>query len=237
MGWYGRWKYNGSQWHDQSAPCPGCAPGQAGAWIFSATGPTCSGPAPTATPTTASAIFQHQLAPSSAVTATRTPTATVTRTATPAPTATSATPTPTAKATSTGGIPVAMVTSTPAISGVYRMGVNMVGNDSAGAGDYMQNLFDNPGFNASTDGHLIVVDGGASSSSFTDRVDSGSADGYWVGATASVRTGASAGDTFTISGYTSGGTYTCSPCPTLAAGDAVTEVLPPRPSQAAFRAM
>ena len=60
----------------------------------------------------------------------------------------------------------------------------------------MQNLFDNPGFEPPTDGHLIEVGSGATSSSFQDTKDSGAATGYWVGAMASVRTGAAAGTTF-----------------------------------------
>ena len=104
-----------------------------------------------------------------------------------------------------------------------------------GAGDYMQNLFDNPGFEPSTDGHLIIVGSGATSSSFSDTHDSGAATDYWVGAQASVRTGAAAGDQFTITGFTSGGAYTFADCenatggsiscPTLAANVGVTEVL------------
>jgi hypothetical protein len=109
------------------------------------------------------------------------------------------------------------------------MGVNLGQQDFFGAADFMQNLFDNPGFEPPTDGHLIVVGSGATNSSFSDSKDSGAATGYWVGALASVRTGAAAGTTFTITGFTSGGFYTfgsCSPsCPTLAAGVAVAEIL------------
>src|SRR3984957_7036 len=75
------WQYNGSQWYYQSAPCPGCAAGQAGAWIASTTGPTCSGPAPTQTAT---------------ATRNSTPTASATLNSMPSATATSGTPIPTA---------------------------------------------------------------------------------------------------------------------------------------------
>jgi len=151
------------------------------------------------------------------------PTATPTTPATP-----TATSSPTATATST-----AQVASTPMalVGGVYRMGANLGGQDFNGCcgGNYMQNLFDNPGFEPPTDGHTIVVGGGATSSSFGDTKDSGAATGYWVGAKASVRTGPAAGTTFTITGFTAGGSYTfgtCSPsCPTLTAGVGVTEVL------------
>jgi hypothetical protein len=118
---------------------------------------------------------------------------------------------------------------------VNRIGLNISGNDFDGAGDYMQNLFDNPGFEPSTDGHLIIVGSGATSSSFSDTKDSGAAAGYWVGAEASVRTGAAAGDQFTITGFSAGGSYTFGTClnasggsiscPTLATGVGVTEVL------------
>jgi hypothetical protein len=133
------------------------------------------------------------------------------------------------------GTPIAEVGSSPGFSGVNRVGLNIVGNDYDGAGDYMQNLFDNPGFEPSTDGHLIIVGSGATSSSFTDTHDSGAAAGYWVGAKASVRTGAAAGGQFTITGFTAGGSYTFGtclsatggsiPCPTLAAKTGVTEIL------------
>ena len=46
------------------------------------------------------------------------------------------------------------------------MGVNLGQQDFFGAADFMQNLFDNPGFEPPTDGHLIVVGSGATSSSF-----------------------------------------------------------------------
>src|SRR5277367_950166 len=125
-------------------------------------------------------------------------------------------------------IPTAVVASTPTIRSVNRVGLNMSGNDANAAGDYMQNLFDNPGFEPSTDAHLIIIGSGATSSSFTDTKDSKAATGYWVGAEASVRTGAAAGDQFTIAGFTSGGSYTFGTClnaagasiscPTLATG-------------------
>jgi hypothetical protein len=127
--------------------------------------------------------------------------------------------------------PAAQVSSTPKglVGGVNRMGLNLGNNDFNGAADFMQNMFDNPGFEPPTDGHLIVIGSGATGTAFSDTHDSGAATGYWVGAKASVRTGAAAGKTFTITGFTSGGSYTfgsCSPsCPTLAAGVAVAEVL------------
>ena len=166
---------------------------------------------PTATPT---------------MTATASQTATATTTATATVTVTPATPTSTATAMASA---TAVVATTPALSSVNRIGINMETNVWWGANDYMQNLFDDPGFEPTTDGHLIVVGSGATSSSFTDIKDSGATTNYWVGALASVRTGAAAGTTFTITGFTSGGSYTfgsCSPsCPTLSAGTGVAEVL------------
>jgi hypothetical protein len=136
---------------------------------------------------------------------------------------------------SAAAVPVMVVASTPSIGSVYRIGLNMSGNDVDGAGDYMQNLFDNPGFEPSTDAHLIIIGSGATSSTFTDTKDSKAATGYWVGAKASVRTGAAAGDQFTITGFIAGGSYTFGTClnaagasiscPTLATGVGVTEVL------------
>ena len=50
------------------------------------------------------------------------------------------------------------------------------------------------------------------------------ATGFWNGVKASVRTGASAGATFTVAGYTAGGSYTCSGgCPSMVAGDLIGE--------------
>jgi hypothetical protein len=137
-------------------------------------------------------------------------------------------PSPSVTATTTSA---AQVSSTPKalVGGVYRMGVNLGLQDFNGAANFMQNMFDNPGFEPTTDGHLIRVGTGATSSTFTDATDSGAATGYWVGAKLSVRTGAAAGTTMTVTGFTSGGSYTfgsCSPsCPMLATGVAVAEVL------------
>jgi hypothetical protein len=191
--------------------------------------------APKATPT-ATATLTRTATPTRTATATMTATRTATATVTALTATRTATATPTRTATAGGGTtPAAVVTSTAAISSVNRVGLNMVGNDFDGAGDYMQNLFDNPGFEPSTDGHLIIVGGGATSSSFSDTHDSGAATDYWIGAQASVRTGAAAGDQFTITGFTSGGAYTFADCenatggsiscPTLAANVGVTEVL------------
>ena len=127
--------------------------------------------------------------------------------------------------------PNGVVASTPVTNRIYRIGVNMGGayGNAEDDSNLMQNLLYNPGFEPPSDGHLIQVGNGASSSTFTDTKDSGAAAGYWIGAKASVRTGASAGTTFTITGYTAGGSYTfgsCSPsCPTLAPGVGVTEIL------------
>jgi hypothetical protein len=126
---------------------------------------------------------------------------------------------------------VAVVSSTAATSSVNRVGVNIGGayGNAEDDSNIMQNLLYNPGFEPPSDGHLIQIASGATSSSFKDSKDSGAATGYWIGAKASVRTGAAAGTTFTITGFTAGGSYTfgsCSPsCPTLSAGVGVTEVL------------
>ena len=159
--------------------------------------------------------------------------------------------TPTATATVTGAIPAAtpgapltaQVASTPALTSVNRIGVNTGANDNSGPGDFMANMFDNPGFEPITESHLIIVGGGATSSSFTDTSDPTLGGGYaptkyptgfWNGGKGSVRTGAAAGDQFTITSYTSNGSYTFGSCedatgnpiscPTLAAGVGVAEV-------------
>src|ERR1700722_3480855 len=115
----------------------------------------------------------------------------------------------------------AQVASTPAVTGVYRMGINTGANDRIGPGDFMANMFDNPGFEPITESHLIIIGRGGTSSTFTDTSDPALGGGYaptkyptgfWNGAKASVRTGAAAGDQFTITGYTSNGSYTFGSC-------------------------
>jgi hypothetical protein len=194
--------------------------------------PTSTRTAITTTPTPTKASTRTAIA---TPTATATASATGTASATSRPTATATTATPTARPTTAGGIPVAVVTSTPAVTGVYRMGANLSGNDLGGPGDFMQNMFDNPGFEPITDSHLIIVGSGATSSTFSDSGDNGEGSNYWNGALASVRTGPAAGDTFTITGFTTGGSYAFGSChnssggsiscPTLAAGTGVGEVL------------
>jgi len=108
------------------------------------------------------------------------------------------------------------------MANVLRIGVNLSNQNWYGDQDYMQNMFDDPGFEPGQEGHLAYVGSGASSTKFTDTNNNGEATNFWNGATASVRTGTSAGDTFTVDTFTSGGTYTCSPsCPALNAGDVV----------------
>src|SRR5580692_9509317 len=177
----------------------------------------------TATPTAAAT---RTVTPTATVTATGAQSATATRTATATSTATAKSNPPTGIATT-----VAVVSSTAATSSVNRVGVNIGGayGNAEDDSNIMQNLLYNPGFEPPSDGHLIQIASGATSSSFKDSKDSGAATGYWIGAKASVRTGAAAGTTFTITGFTAGGSYTfgsCSPsCPTLSAGVGVTEVL------------
>ena len=149
----------------------------------------------------------------------------------------------TAQAASTSTGSGAQVTSTPFVNGVYRIGINTGANDSVGPGDFMANMFENPGFEPMTESHLIVVGSGATSSTFSDLSDPSLGGGYaptkyptgfWNGGKASVRTGAAAGDQFTITSYTSNGSYTFGSCedatgnsigcPTLAKGVGVAEV-------------
>lgn len=206
---------------------------------------------PTSTPTatatvsaTPTVIATRTSTPKATTTSSATPTQTATRTPTPAstPTVTAtrtataiATKTPTATATQTTtatatattqptGTPVAQITSTPSMTNVLRIGINLgsVGQTWYGDADLMQNMFDDPGFEPGQEGHLVYVGAGASSTSFTDTNDDGEASNFWNGAAASVRIGSSAGDAFTINGFTAGGNYTCSPaCPTLNEGDVV----------------
>ena len=131
-------------------------------------------------------------------------------------------------------IPGAHVLSARFVGGAYRMGVNLGSQEIGGPGDFMQNMLDNPGFEPPTDGHLIKVGSGATTSTFSDTTDSGAPTGYWIGAKASVRTGAAAGGQFTITAFTAAGSYTFGSClnatgrsiscPTLAPGVGVIEV-------------
>jgi hypothetical protein len=137
----------------------------------------------------------------------------------------------------------AQVTSTPFVAGVYRFGINTGTNDSLGPGDFMANMFDNPGFEPISESHLIIIGNDATSSTFTDASDPSLGGGYaptkyptgfWNGGKASVRTGAAAGDQFTITSYKLDGSYTFGSCldttansitcPRLAKGAAVAEV-------------
>jgi hypothetical protein len=124
----------------------------------------------------------------------------------------------------------------PAVGGVYRIGVNTGESDNNfGPGAFTANMFDNPGFEPPSLGHLIIVASGATGGSFTDISDDAFENNInWVGAKASVRTGASAGDQFTVTGYSAGGQYSFGSCqnasggsiacPTLEQGAAVAEV-------------
>jgi hypothetical protein len=111
--------------------------------------------------------------------------------------------------------PVGVVASTPAMTNVNRIGVNMGSQGQYAESDFMQNMLDNPGFELGQECGLFIVSN-ASPSGFTSSNDNGEATGFWDGAPASVRTGASAGTTFTIGKFTAGGTFTCAgSCPTL----------------------
>ncbi len=110
------------------------------------------------------------------------------------------------------------------MSGVNRIGINLGAAGQSWYGDaaLLQNYFDDPGFEPGVEAHLVYVGGTHSSTQFNDIQDSGEATGFWNGAAASVRTGVSAGDTFTIGSFTAGGSYTCaSSCPTLNPDDVV----------------
>ena len=98
-------------------------------------------------------------------------------------------------------IPGAHVLSAQFVGGAYRMGVNLGSQGIGGPGNFMQNMLDDPGFEPPTDGHLIKVGSGATTSTFSDTTDSGAPTGYWIGAKASVRTGAAAGGQFTITAF------------------------------------
>src|SRR5271155_5707793 len=118
--------------------------------------------------------------------------------------------------------PTAQVTSTPAMTNVYRIGVNMGNQGQYAESDFMQNMFDNPGFELGQECWAWIVGSSPSSSGFNTTNDNGEANGFWNGASASVRAGASAGNTFTVATSVSGGTYTCSgSCPSLNTSDVV----------------
>ena len=114
--------------------------------------------------------------------------------------------------------PTAVVTASPVVGPVSAIGVNTGNNDDFyGPGAFMSNYFANPGFEPPSLGKLIIVGSGATSSTFTDTNDSANnTQSNWIGAIGTVRTGMSAGDTFTITGYTNGGsnpsTYTFGSC-------------------------
>ena len=238
------WQYNGKQWDYQSGPCPNCAPSQPGPWMPDSTGPSCSVTGPTST---AIATISPSVTSTATATLTATATATATRAATPTATATkgpSATATATRTATASGATATATpragstaaVSLTPAVAGVNRFGLNTGNSDNFfGPNAITSNYFDNGGFEPPSVAHLIIIGGGATASSFSDISDGGTLGVDWIGAKASVRTGASAGDQFIVTSYTNGGFYTFGSCqdasgnsigcPTLETGAAVAEVL------------
>jgi hypothetical protein len=117
-----------------------------------------------------------------------------------------------------------VVSSTPSMTNVNRIGINLgaSGQSWYGDADLMQNLFDDPGFEPGMEAHLAIVGTTHTSTTFNDTTDNGEKTGFWNGGAASVRVGVSAGRTFTIGTFVSGGNYICSPnCPTLNAGDVV----------------
>ncbi len=175
------------------------------------------------------AVYKPAVVPSPTPTAnaTVTPTATASSgpspTSTPGGTPTSGTPTPTGAPTPTGtGTRVAIVASTPAMTNVNRIGVNLGNQGQYGESDFMQNMFDNPGFELGQECWAWIVGTSHSSSGFNTTNDNGEATGFWNGAAGSVRAGTSAGTTLTVGTFTAGGTFTCSgSCPTLNTGDVV----------------
>ena len=127
----------------------------------------------------------------------------------------------------TAALSPAVVSTTAALSDSMRIGVNMDSQSQYDGQAYLQNFLDNPGFEPAMLGHVIIVGSSPTSSGFADTNDGNAFSGdLWNGVTASVRSGVSAGHTFTIAKYTTGGTYTCaSACPSLAAGDIIGETI------------
>jgi hypothetical protein len=117
--------------------------------------------------------------------------------------------------------PVALVSSTPLMTNVNRIGVNLGNQGQYGESDFMQNMLDDPGFELGQECWVFTVGTTHNSSAFTTVNDNGEARDFWNGAAASVRAGVSAGDSFTISGFNAGGTFACVKCPNLAEGDEV----------------
>ncbi len=120
----------------------------------------------------------------------------------------------------------AAVSTAAAATNVNRIGLNMDQQSQYDNRAYLANFLDNPGFEEGTTGHVIIVGASPTSVAFTDVNDAYNSvpTGYWNGISATVRTGASAGSTFTISSYTAGGAYTCT-CPSLVAGDLIGETI------------
>jgi hypothetical protein len=121
---------------------------------------------------------------------------------------------------------------TPAISvgggGVHRLGLNVDRESEYDARAILQNYLEDPGFEPATQSHLIIVGTIHSSARFADSNNpyDPEATSFWNGASASVRSGVSAGKTFKVQYYTAGGYYTCTPsCPTLGQGDLIGEEL------------
>src|SRR5271155_4321190 len=89
------------------------------------------------------------------------------------------------------------VASSPAMTNVSRVGINLAFQTNYEESDFMENMFDNPGFEPTQECQIFIV-GTASGSGFTTSNDNGEVTGFWNGAAASVRSGTNPGATFTV---------------------------------------
>ena len=115
------------------------------------------------------------------------------------------------------------VASSASQENVLRIGIGPGENGQTWYFDsnWMQNLFDNPGFEPATQGWVWIVGSTHTSSSLSTTNDDGAASGYWVGAQCSVRSSsipASVGAVFSPTSFSSGGTFGGT-FPTLNTGD------------------
>jgi hypothetical protein len=132
------------------------------------------------------------------------------------------------------------VASSPTITDIPRIGVNLGTWTYYGAEQYRQNVLMNPGFEPTYEGRILEVTN-PTGSTFEDDVNwIGEGPANWYnGATFSVRSGVSTGATGQISGYNpnSGGDpiFTCKGgCPTLNTGDEISMYYTDPPSAGAI---
>ena len=66
---------------------------------------------------------------------------------------------------------VAIISNSPSVADLQGLGINLYSWTFWGASaDYLQNILQNPGFEPSTSGRVVIVPAGVTSSTFCDQI-------------------------------------------------------------------